>query len=348
MADPGKALPSDVPDCDVRPLWDVWLSVFQLPALTVADEIGIFALLADGPETAASVAERTGISGRASDALLGLLAALGYLRKEDRVFSLTDLSRTYLLPSSPYYWGGVLHSVKDMPVSHAMIMEAVRRDGDGSGLLVRKFTDDWGSSDQDLRKARSFTAKMHSHGVVAARSLARAPYFTGARRLLDVGGGSGCYSIALASAHPDMSCTIAELPAVCPVTQEYIDRSGCADRVRVVPLDMFKDRWPEGHDALLISDILHDWGQEACRTIVGQAFDSLASGGRIFVHEALLDDDGPGPLTVSAYSMAMLMVTQGRQFEAEELRDLLASAGFRDIDVMPAHGYYSLVTGRKP
>lgn len=344
----GKAPPINPPGCDSRPLWDAWLSVFHLPALTVADEIGVFALLAQGPGTAGFIAERSSISDQAGETLLNLLAAFGYLHKDGQLFSLTALSREYLLPSSPYYWGGVLHSVRDMPVSHAMILETVRRDGRGRNRFVKKFTDDWTSSDFDMEKARIFTAKMHSHGVAAARDLAEMPYFKGIERLLDVGGGSGCYSVALASTHPEMFCTVAELPTVCPVTQEYIDESKRADRIKVIPIDMFKEQWPRGYNAVFFSDIFHDWGKEQCLELAEKAFDSIVPGGRIFVHEALLRDNKVGPATINAYSMAMLMVTHGKQFTSTEMTEILESVGFIGIEVTPAHGYYSLIMGRKP
>lgn len=344
-----KSFPTSTAASDSRPLWDAWLSVFHLPALTVADEIGVFTLLADTSETAVSLAKRLGISTHACETLLGFLASLGYLQKEHDLFSLTLLSREYLLPSSPYYWGGVLHTVREMPVSHAMIKEAVLHHGaSNQNRLVRKFTDDWTQNGLELEKARSFTRKMHSHGIAAARELATTHYFTGIKALLDVGGGSGCYSTSLASTHPEMHCMIAELPAVCPITQEYVNESIHARRIEIVPLDMFRDSWPRNHDAVFFSDIFHDWEPETCLGLARKAFDSIIPGGRIYLHEALLNEDAVGPKTINAYDLAMLMVTQGRQYTAATLTRLLETAGFANVEVMPAHGYYSLIIGQKP
>lgn len=344
-----KSSAAPVPTSDSRPLWDAWLSGFHLPALTVADEIGVFALLDEKSETTGSAAEQLGISVHACETLLGFLAAHGYLRKERDSFSLTLLSREYLLPSSPYYWGGVLHTVREMPVSHAMIRNAILHHGaPGEKSSFRKFTDDWTEDSLELDKARSFTRKMHSHGIAAARTLARTPYFAGIENLLDVGGGSGCYSMSLVAAHPRMRCTIAELPAVCPVTREYIDESPAADRIEVLPLDMFRDRWPGNRDAVFFSDIFHDWEPETCLVLARKAYSSIRPGGRIYLHEALLNEDSVGPKTINAYDLAMLMVTQGKQYTATHLTDLLETAGFEAISVNPAHGYYSLIVGKKP
>ncbi len=344
-----RTIAFQVPDSDIRPLWDIWLSVFRLPALTVADELGVFSFLSDEPSTAEAVAEHIGSESIASNALLNLLAALGYLEKESGFFHLSAMARTYLLPSSPYYWGGVFCSVKDMPVSHAMIKEAILGgNGDARQAIVRKFTDEWKSGNINLENIRSFTAKMHSHAVTSANSLAKNPAFIGIRKLLDVGGGSGCYSTALASAYQDISCSIGELPAVCPITQEYVNASGYASRVDVLPFDMFNGVWPTNYDAVFFSDILHDWAPDQCLILASRAFDCLPHGGTIFIHEALLNDDEVGPLTVNAYSLAMLMVAQGKQYTKSELTKILSSVGFTDVEVTAAHGYYSLISARKP
>ena len=73
------------------------------------------------------------------------------------------------------------------------------------------------------------------------------------------------------------------------------------------------------------------------------AHGALPAGGRIFIHEALLDDSGAGPLTTATFSLVMLLGTQGRQFTYAELAKLLGDAGFTDVGATPSHGYYSVV-----
>lgn len=340
-------LPPLSPSCDNRLLWDVWLSGFHLPALTAADELGLFPYLDSTPSDVPRIAEHFNLSLRACEALINLLCALGFLTKRNGAYHPTELARNYLLPHSPYYWGGVLHTVKHMPISHAMIWEALHRDTGNVSRLTKPFTDDWEQNTLSQEQARKFTAKMHSHGFAAAVTLARSRIFHDVRSLLDIGGGSGAYSIALAATHPHLHCTIAELPQVCPITQQYIDAFDLADRVRTLALDMFKDRWPHGQDAILFSDILHDWERSRCLWLLKNSYEHLPSGGRIFLHEVLLNDDKIGPLAANAYSLAMLLVTKGQQFTAGELEGMLAEAGFIDISSAPAHAYYSLVSGYK-
>jgi acetylserotonin N-methyltransferase len=198
-----------------------------------------------------------------------------------------------------------------------------------------------------MERARRVASAMQSHSLPAAIALALNGNFDGVTRLLDVGGGSGCFAIALARQHPELRCTVMELPAMCEVAQEYIVAGGVTDRVDTLAVDMFREPWPRGYDALFFSNVFHDWNFETCRWLTERSFEALPPGGRIYLHEMLLDDDGCAPLTTVSFSMLMLG-TQGQQFTLPELRGLLEPAGFKDIEAKSTYGYYSLVVGRKP
>jgi acetylserotonin N-methyltransferase len=112
---------------------------------------------------------------------------------------------------------------------------------------------------------------------------------------------------------------------------------------------MFKEPWPTGHDALFFSNIYHDWSDKTCQMLSDKAFAALPSGGRIFLHEMLMNDDGTGPLPVAAFAVLMLLGTKGRQYSLPELRTFLEQAGFRNVEARrTGGGYYSLVSARKP
>jgi acetylserotonin N-methyltransferase len=198
------------------------------------------------------------------------------------------------------------------------------------------------------QRAREVAARMHAHSVPAAVGVARHYDFRGITRVLDVGGGSGCFMVAAAQAHPHLHCTVMELPAMCEAARGYIQAGGVADRVDVSAVDMFRQPWPRGCDALFFSNIWHDWNTRTCQWLAARAFEALGSGGRILLHEMLLDDEGAGPVTAASFSLLMLLATQGQQFTSAELRALLERAGFVRIGVTATHPYYSVVSGHKP
>jgi acetylserotonin N-methyltransferase len=178
--------------------------------------------------------------------------------------------------------------------------------------------------------------------------VARRYDFRGISRVLDVGGGSGCFMVAAAQAHAHLRCSVMELPAMCDAANGYVRDGGVADRVDTCAVDMFRQPWPQGYDALFFSNIWHDWNVRTCQWLAARAFEALPPGGRIMLHEMLLDDHGDGPVTAASFSLLMLLATQGQQFTFGELKSILETAGFMSVDVTPTHPYYSVVTGHKP
>jgi cyclopropane fatty-acyl-phospholipid synthase-like methyltransferase len=164
---------------------------------------------------------------------------------------------------------------------------------------------------------------------------------------MDIAGGSGAYAIAIAMRRPHVHCTIADLPPVAADAQSYIDRFGCQNSVDTVSFNMFDDAWPSGYDAVLMTNVLHDWDPRRREHLAASSFAALPSGGRIFIHEILLNDAQDGPLPGALFSV-MMLGTRGKQFSFLELEELLAHAGFTDVAVKHTYGYYSLVSATKP
>jgi hypothetical protein len=332
------------PDCSDEPIWRVWMSAFHAPTLAIADELGLFGALEHAPATAAELAIRLGIEARATEAIAALMTALGFLSHADGRFALASPGRTYLLPQGPYYWGGMLKRMRDNPVDCNKLVDALRR---GKAADEARLTGMWQAPKPPDAALVAFTHAMHAHSFALAMSTIARFELGGATRVLDVAGGSGSYSIAAALRHRDLPCTVLDLAAVCGVAASYAQQHGVADRVSVVAADMFVDPWPSGCDRVLLSDIFHDWDDERCRLLAERAYAALPPGGRILVHEMLLDDDGLGPEAALSYSMIMVFVAQGRQRSARELTAILAGAGFRNVTVTATANGYAVVAGDK-
>ncbi|MBA2487686.1 MAG: ubiquinone/menaquinone biosynthesis protein [Nitrospira sp.] len=332
------------PTCDDLLIWDTWMSVFHFPTLTVADELGLFTYLDKAPASAEEVAKHFALSPRATESLLGVLSSLGFVSQRGGTFYVTEVTRNFLLPESPYYWGGLLQLVRNIPFTHSSILDALKKDQP----IGYEGKDVWETHEINPEQARAFTAAMHSHLFSAATGVARHGNFSGVKKFLDIGGGSACFPIALAQRYPDMRFTIMELPVACTLAESYAADFGLADRIDTMAVDLFRDAWPTGYDAVFFSNIFHDWDWKRCRHLAAQSFQILPSGGRIYLHEMLLADTKDAPLTATSFSMNMMFFTLGKQFTAAELEALLKEAGFHEISIVQTYGYYSLVSGRKP
>ena len=199
-----------------------------------------------------------------------------------------------------------------------------------------------------LNLAKALAAYMEANCLPAARAVAQRLDLSDTRRLLDVGAGSGCFSIAFVQSNPGLQCTLMDLEGTTDAAMTYVRAAGAEQSIRTAVVDMFREPWPQGHDAIFLSNILHDWDFDTCTMLVRKAYETLPSGGRIHVHEMLLEETHDGPPTAVAFSMLMLIGTKGQQFTATEVKDLLREGGFKDPRLTPAHGYFFVVTAEKP
>jgi acetylserotonin N-methyltransferase len=139
-----------------------------------------------------------------------------------------------------------------------------------------------------------------------------------------------------------------DLPTICQVAADYIDKAGLSERVDTIVVDMFREAWPAGYDCHFFANVFHDWSLDTCAELARSSFAALEPGGRICLQEMLLDDSGDGPLQPIAFSLLMCLGTKGQQFTLAQLKEILESAGFTDVGAQRSYGYYSLVTGHKP
>jgi len=331
--------------CSDAPIWNVFLSAFHTPALVLADELGMFAALAEAPASALELAPRLDLELRAVETIIGLMAALELVTQAAGKFHLTDVARAYLIPSSPYYWGGMLRRIRDHPLDCAKLLASLRR---GKAAADARVTGLWEVPEPPAAAMVAFTHAMHAHSFALAMRIVPALGLGSATRLLDVAGGSGSYAIAAVHHHPHLACTVLDLPPVCEVTRTYAALFAGGERIATAPANMFTDAWPRDHDRVLMADIFHDWDDERCAALAARALDALVPGGRLILHEMILAETRDAPLPAIAYSMAMIFSTQGRQRSASELVGLLTGAGFVDVQVTPTSGGYAAITGSRP
>lgn len=335
------------PGTDDRAIWDIWESQFTLPAVTVADELGIFRHAGDSAVTTAELASALDVNERALGILLGALAALGMVEKRDGRWSATPAARMWLHPDAEGYWGGFLFRFRETIPIHADLIAMVRSGKRPDNKVAGG--PEWERGTMSAEVARRISDFMHAHSMGPARGVAVQQVFGEVKSLLDVGCGSGVYGIEFARANPQMAVTLLDLKEMVAEAQKHVDAAGLQDRVATCGLNMFEQDWPTGHDAHFFANIFHDWSEETNAILAAKSYKALEPGGRIFLHEILMDDDGCGPWPAASFSLMMLLGTLGKQYTLPEFRDLLEAAGFEDVRACRSGGgYYSLVSARKP
>jgi cyclopropane fatty-acyl-phospholipid synthase-like methyltransferase len=333
------------PGSDERVFWDILMGIRTAQAVLMAHDLGIFELLADGPRTIAEIAESVRIAPRPAEMLLIVCRSYGLLQTKDGVYSLTPVSKDYLIEKSPTYFGKYFdYSIANQEL---MTYESLKTAVLNNASQVYAGVEMYSAHLERESRARGFTQMMHSHSMAAALAWPDKLDLAGARVFLDIGGGSGAHSIGAVLRWPDLKAIALDLPPVCSVADEYIGAYGLQDRIHTHCSDMWTDSLPAA-DIHFYSDIFHDFSPQRCRFLARKSFDDLEPGGRIILHEMLLTDDKSGPATIAGYNVSMLLWTEGQQFSGAELAGMLQEAGFISIEVVPTFGYWSIVTGRKP
>jgi cyclopropane fatty-acyl-phospholipid synthase-like methyltransferase len=168
----------------------------------------------------------------------------------------------------------------------------------------------------------------------------------GVRRILDLGGGSGAYSIAFAKAAPDIHCEILDVPEVVPLTSEYVQKAGVASQVKVRGGDMLEDDFGSGYDIIMLNAICHMFSEQQNRDLFRRARKALAPKGRLVVQDFVLNPDKTGPQQAAMFSLNMLVNTDaGASYSEPEYTDWMKAAGFGEVCRINLPGPSDLIVG---
>ncbi len=325
----------------------LWLSNFIPPVLTASLELGLIELLDREPLSVQALSERLQLSTEAVEALTSVLGGLELLSvDEEGRFRLTDISYHYLRRESPFYWGDMLRLFQEVRPCHDSLMKTLRQHKPATLDDGAPLTGGWENFSLTPQRAREITSAMQSLSMAPAYGLARKLRLPEGCRMLDIGGGSGCYSIALAQHNPQARFTIADLQPVCDIARNNIQAAGQEQRVDTLPLDMFNQPWPNDYNTIFAANIFHDWDAEQRRFLLNCAHRVLPPGGEIMLYEMLIDENQAGPLVAGLFSVNMLYVTKGKQFRASELKEMLEQSGFQQFEANEIYAGYSLIRAR--
>jgi cyclopropane fatty-acyl-phospholipid synthase-like methyltransferase len=168
----------------------------------------------------------------------------------------------------------------------------------------------------------------------------------GIRRVLDLGGGSGAYSIAFAKASSDVQCEILDIPEVVPLTEEYVRSAGVAGQVSLRPGDMLRDNFGSGYDLIMLNAICHMFSEEQNRELFHRARRALAPNGRLAVQDFILNPDKTAPQWAALFSLNMLVATEaGASYSETEYVDWMKAAGFTEVSRINLPGFSDLIVG---
>jgi predicted O-methyltransferase YrrM len=313
--------------------------------LTAIVHLDLFSWLAEHPATAGEICRALATTGRPTDVMLTLFAAMGLVEERHQVFHLTSKAKEHLVKTSPWFLGPYYESLKNRPV--ALDLLKVLRTGKPANWGSQKDQKDWHKAMETEEFATQFTAAMDCRGLYLAQAVAKSTDLSGRRRVLDIAGGSGVYACSLVAHHPRLSATVFEKPPVDGIAARAIANRGCSERVNVVAGDMLVDRLPADADVHLWSNVLHDWDEPIVRQLIGKSFEALPPGGLLVIHDAFLNAAKNGPQHVAEYSVLLMHSSEGRCYSTREMEQYLTDAGFRDVGHRDTAAMRGIMTATK-
>jgi SAM-dependent methyltransferase len=291
--------------------------------ILTAFELGIFTALSGKRLPSLAAAKILRVDPRGLDRLMNALCVLGLLKKRGGVFSNSPFADRFLVKGKPEFMGGLAHSA-NLWNSWTTLTRAVAH----GGTILKKR----GPAGNRPARVRGFIAAMHQRASLQAAETANLLDLSGVKRILDVGGGSGAYAMALVRAAGGARATVFDLPDVVPLTRAYVKRGGLTKRFDYLAGDFRTDGFGRGYDLILLSAIIHMNSVSENKRLFRKCAGALNPGGRLVVQDYIMNDRRTLPATGAFFALNMLVGRRaGDTYTEREVRGWLGAAGFSRI-----------------
>ena len=304
--------------------------------ILTAAELDLFSIIHDSFTSVDKIAERCGFDRRALARVLDCLVMFGLLDKKGDVYSLTGEGAIF---SSK-------HSASELPMLLHMnclwdnwsdLTEIVEK---GAGSKQKP------PAPMDMADRRAFIGAMHVIGRTLSEDIAASLDLSGYLKLLDIGGGSGTYTIAFLKRNPQLKAILFDLKEVIPLARERISSDGLLTRVDLLAGDFYHDDLPGGCDLALLSAIIHQNSPEQNLELYRRAFRALDPGGMLLIRDHIMDESRTRPPEGTLFAINMLVNTSGGDtYTFQEVEQGLNQAGFTKVRLLRSGERMDCVVG---
>ena len=310
-----------------------------------AATLGVADLLHSGPKSCHELATSLRVDAEALYRVLRALASLGIFEETDsRRFALTAMAQplrsdvpgslraSALLYGDRWWWqacGELLHSVRTGQPAFDHV----------HGKALFAYLDDAADAAATFNDHQTSMTQQDAAAVIGAYDFSE--YAT----VVDVGGGHGALTAAILKACPQTTAVLFDQPAVIEGAKQRLRAEGVADRCECIAGDFFESV-PEGGDAYVLKDIVHDWDDDRAMAILRNCRRVMAHAPvvtrRVLLVEKVIPPGNvpfPGKLT----DITMLLVAGGRERTVKEYEALLTGAGLAIARIVPTSSPASVI-----
>jgi len=311
-------------------------SIYTVARLNIAD------YLSKGPMSIEELAEK---SGSDKDYLYRIMRLLSnqeiFVLNEDDTFSIND--------SSHFLQSDVPHSFRDFAILINAVpcpFPAISKLYDCTLSGKIPFDEFYGQPVFDHVAENPELALLLDSAMLSAHTMGSDSFLenydlSGFKNFADVGGGSGEATTRVLREYPEMTATIFDLPHVIERTREHFKNNGLIDRCKLVPGSFFEDV-PVESDLYFMRQVLHDWTDEQCITILKNLRRNTATGSKLLISDCVIKEQ-PIKENTPYYDMLMLYITGGKERTVEEFKYILEESGYKLTNVIDTGFWFGVV-----
>ncbi len=307
--------------------------------LLTAFELGVFTALNNEKLSSEKLALKLDTDVRATDRLLNALCSQGLMQKEDNCFKNTEMTSRFLVKGKQEYMSGLGH-LNNLWDTWSSLTGAVIRNKEKKQKAAQQKEATW---------YNSFIEAMHYRSGASAPAIIAQLDLSGVKKVLDVGGGSGAFSIHFVKQNADISATIFDLPHVVAMAAKYVKNAGVSDRIEFAEGDYTANiELGAGYDLVFLSAIIHSNSPKTNIRLFEKCYNALNSGGCIVVQDFVMSEDRLSPTIGALFALNMLVATQeGDTYTEVEIREWLSKVGFSEIEMLKPIGPTTSVIAKK-
>ena len=290
---------------------DLYCGYMISQTLFAAVEVGLFAAAGPEPATPAELAERCAIPERSARAMADLLADAGLLERQGAAFRTAPDAEAFLTGRGPAdlrpmarYW---------QTVSYPAWVDATEAFRTRRGVRP----------ELDKAQTEAYESTVALVTAETAADLVGTYDFGRHRRLLDVGGGYGTFARPILAAYDNLTATLIDLPEVAATVAGQ-----AVPRLTAVGADIFETPLPEGHDVILVANLVHllppDWIADLFRRLR----EAASPGTTLLLVDWWRTDLAPHP-SARFGAGEFLIISGGDLYQVDEVAGWLAETGWR-------------------
>ena len=316
-------------------VFDLLITPWKTSVLTTAVRLKIFTILSDKSMSVEALSSRCQSRPYFLKPLLDACVGMGLIELKGDQYLNTHSSRVYLVEGEPHYVGDFIELMYNESHKWDQLYEIVKNG--------EKCTDEQNTAEEH----RTFIKGMNNLGMLGeVDALLHAVDLSGCRLMVDAGGGSGCYSVALCQKYPVLESTILDKSETLVITREMISTHKERERITLRASDITKDPFGDKIDVVLLSDVIY--GESEAEPVLQNAWDCLVDDGILIVRGYYTDPAGVKPLLGALFVLNQLVFDPERKWlTMASLQEKIKDAGFSITKASPLTEHSFIIIAEK-